>query len=364
MRGPRDEVAHASHPCGRSSIPSAEKLRGGSPACDDVAVRLFDKKFGADFLAGVPAAPGVYRFHDGAGGLLYVGKAGSLRRRLAQYRTAGRKKTERKRRALVKAATTLTWEVCESELAAALTEIRLIQTLRPRRNVASAFPFLYPFIGILVDGRETFLCLTTRPEAFPAFQLHGAYRSREVTGEAFHALARLLRFVGHPISRARCREIGGAPRSVLLGFRRLPRETPSGLAELFRGARARRSRRSRSSCWITPERWPAARRSRKIWPPSRSSSTPRPARCPGPERRRATRPTRYPSGSATCSSPRPAGRYAPRLDGSAGPGCVTALRLHTPPSFLQRSSSDMEERATDVTSFRMTRSRPGYVIRP
>lgn len=235
MRGPRDEVAHASHACGQSSIPSAEKLRGGSPACDDVAVRLFDKKFGADFLAGVPAAPGVYRFHDGAGGLLYVGKAGSLRRRLAQYRTAGRKKKERKRRALVKAATTLTWEVCESELAAALTEIRIIQTLRPRRNVASAFPFLYPFIGILVDGRETFLCLTTRPEAFPAFQFHGAYRSREVTGEAFHALARLLRFVGHPISRARCREIGGAPRSVLLGFRRLRHETPSGLAELFRG---------------------------------------------------------------------------------------------------------------------------------
>src|SRR4029450_6679970 len=47
MRGPREEVAHASHACGRSSIPSAEKLRGGSPACDHVAVRLFDKKFGA-----------------------------------------------------------------------------------------------------------------------------------------------------------------------------------------------------------------------------------------------------------------------------------------------------------------------------
>src|SRR4029453_166086 len=151
------------------------------------------------------------------------------------YRTAGRKKTERKPRALVKAATTLTWEGCESELAAALTEIRLIQTLRPRRNVASAFPFLYPFTGTLVDGRETFLCLTTRPEAFPAFQLHGVYRSREVTGEAFHALARLLRFVGHPISRARGGEAGGAPGSVLRGSPRLPREPPSGWAELSGG---------------------------------------------------------------------------------------------------------------------------------
>ena len=171
-------------------------------------MRLFDQRFGVDFLAGVPTAPGVYRFLDAAGALLYVGKAGSLRRRLAQYRTAGRKKNERKRRALVKAAATITWEVCASDLAASLTEIRLIQTLRPRRNVASAFPFLYPYIGIRVDGRETFFCLTTGPEAFPSFELHGAFRSRDATGEAFHALARLLRFVGHPIPRARQRIIG------------------------------------------------------------------------------------------------------------------------------------------------------------
>lgn len=207
-------------------------------------MRLFDQKFGADFLAGVSAAPGVYRFLDAAGALLYVGKAGSLRRRLAQYRTAGRKKKERKRRALVKAAATITWEVCESDLAASLTEIRLIQTLRPRRNVAGAFPFLYPFLGMRVDGRETFFCLTTRPEAFPSFELHGAYRSRDATGEAFHALARLLRFVGHPIPRARDRIIGAAARnssaaarhSIIIGFRRLPLDTPPGWSQLFRGA--------------------------------------------------------------------------------------------------------------------------------
>ena len=215
-------------------------------------MRLFDQRFGVDFLAGVPTAPGVYRFLDAAGALLYVGKAGSLRRRLAQYRTAGRKKNERKRRALVKAAATITWEVCASDLAASLTEIRLIQTLRPRRNVASAFPFLYPYIGIRVDGRETFFCLTTGPEAFPSFELHGAFRSRDATGEAFHALARLLRFVGHPIPRARQRIIGetayssaaaavyssaaAAVYSKVIGFRRLPVEASTGWSALLRGA--------------------------------------------------------------------------------------------------------------------------------
>lgn len=198
-------------------------------------MRLFDQKFGADFLSGVPTQPGVYRLYDEAGVLLYVGKAANLRRRLGQYRTAGRKKRERKRRALVKAATGITWEVCESALTAALTEIRLIQTLRPPRNVTSAFPFLYPFLGIRLEGGETYFCLTTSPAAFPAFDLHGAFRSREVTGEAFFSLMRLLHFVGHPVPRHRCRRFATAAHSHVVGFRRLPGEVATGWRQLLRG---------------------------------------------------------------------------------------------------------------------------------
>jgi excinuclease UvrABC nuclease subunit len=199
-------------------------------------VRLFDTKFGPAFLAGAPAGPGVYRIYDAAGALLYVGKAANLRRRLGQYRTAGRKKEERKRRALVKAAARIEWDACDSALAAALAEIRLIQTLRPPRNVAAAFPFLYPFVGIRREDRETYFCLTTSPDAFPGFDLHGAFRSREVTGEAFFSLMRLLRFVGHPVPRHRCRRLGIARHSHVLGFRRLPAEAPDAWRRLLAGA--------------------------------------------------------------------------------------------------------------------------------
>ena len=199
-------------------------------------MRLFDEKFGRDFLGGVPAAPGVYRFYDAAGALLYVGKATSLRRRLGQYRTAGRKKKESKRRALVEAAARIEWDSCESALAAALTEIRLIQTLRPRRNIATAFPFLYPFVGIYAEDREVYFCLTTSPGAFPAFDFHGAFRSREVTGEAFFSLMRLLRFMGHPVPRHRCRRLGRSPHSYIVGFRRLPAEAPDLWGRLLAGA--------------------------------------------------------------------------------------------------------------------------------
>ena len=198
-------------------------------------MRLFDQKFGARFLTEVPAAPGVYRFHDGAGVLLYIGKAVNLRRRLGQYRLAGRRKKERKRRALVKAAARITWEVCESPLAAALAEIRLIQTLRPPRNVASAYPFLYPFVGIAAEGDEIYFCLTTSPGAFPSVAFHGAFRSRDVTREAFFALATLLRYVGHPVPRHRCRRLGVARHSHVRGFRRLPAGSAAAWSGLLRG---------------------------------------------------------------------------------------------------------------------------------
>ena len=199
-------------------------------------MRIFDRKFGVDFLAGVPHEPGIYRLYDGAGGLLYVGKARNLRRRLAQYRTADRTKKGRKRRALVRSADRIEWQVCASELEASLTEIGLIQALRPRRNVAGAFPFLYPFIGIQVSGADTRFCLTTSPEAFAAFELHGAFRSREVTREAFFALMRLLRFVGHPTVR-RPHARSSVPRhSHLCTFRRLPGDWPRLWKALLRGA--------------------------------------------------------------------------------------------------------------------------------
>jgi GIY-YIG catalytic domain-containing protein len=198
-------------------------------------VRIFDRKFGVDFLATVPLEPGVYRLYDPAGALLYVGKARNLRRRLAQYRTTRRTKKDRKRRELVRLADRIEWQACASELEASLTEIGLIQTLCPRRNVASAYPFLYPFIGIQVDGGDTRFCLTTSPEAFGAFELHGAFRSREVTREAFFALMRLLRFVGHPAPR-RAQDRLRVPRhSHVFTFRRLPRDWAEPWTALLRG---------------------------------------------------------------------------------------------------------------------------------
>jgi excinuclease ABC subunit C len=217
-------------------VPADKCFVGSARALGQWRVRIFDRKFGADFLATIPREPGIYRLYDAAGGLLYVGKARDLRRRLAQYRTARRTRKDRKRRALVRSADRIEWQVCASELEASLTEIGLIQALRPRRNVAGAFPFLYPFVGIQVDGADTRFCLTTSPEAFAAFELHGAFRSRDVTREAFFALMRLLRFVGHPTARRPRHRLGVPRHSHVCTFRRLPRDWPALWSALLRGA--------------------------------------------------------------------------------------------------------------------------------
>src|SRR4029077_9872776 len=166
-----------------------------------MAVRNFDRKFGAEFLESLPGAPGVYLVYDRQYELIYVGKAKNLKRRLAQYRNTLRRKKHRRMRGIVKEAARIEIQCAESDLDACLTEVVLIQKHRPRWNIVGAYSFLYPLIGIRsADGNLDF-CMTTSPEAllkeFPGFEFHGAFRSRQITGDAFFGLMRLLTYAGH-----------------------------------------------------------------------------------------------------------------------------------------------------------------------
>jgi len=87
------------------------------------------------FLDSVPEGPGIYRFFDEEGELLYVGKAANLRRRLrAHAASAAAGSTRKVTRALARLARV---ELAEagSELEALLEEARAIRRERPRDNV-------------------------------------------------------------------------------------------------------------------------------------------------------------------------------------------------------------------------------------
>jgi excinuclease ABC subunit C len=193
---------------------------------------LFDRLLGSDFLDGVPSVPGIYRVFDEGDALVYVGKAKNLRRRLAQYRNASRRKRHAKMRAIVRAARRVEVATCSSHLAACLLEARLIQEHRPRFNVAGAFHFLYPFIGLRDREGDLGLCYATQPDRFPEYALHGAYRSRAATREAYWACVDLLRYLV-PAERRGAEPV---PRySFVRVFRRLAAEWTAPLTAFFRG---------------------------------------------------------------------------------------------------------------------------------
>jgi hypothetical protein len=220
--------------------------------------RDFDRRLGDDFLATVPRQPGVYRVLDARGVVVYVGKAVNLRRRLAQYRNATRRKKHRKMREIVKSASSVAFEPCATELEAELREAALIRELRPRWNAAMAFSFLYPMIGLgRTDAGPFSIALSSRPDERADLAWHGAYRSREITGEAFFALVRLLGHVGHRekiVRRAR------GERTYAFAFRRVPRGSVESWTAFLRGE----DRGALTSLVLELAEKPKARRDRAV----------------------------------------------------------------------------------------------------
>src|SRR6266446_2538970 len=202
-----------------------------------MAARNFDLKFGSEFLESLPGSPGVYLVYDQQDELIYVGKAKNLKRRLSQYRNNLRRKKHRRTRGIVKEATRIEIQRAETDLDACLAETMLIQKYRPRWNIVGAYSFLYPLIGIRSANGNIEFCMTSTPEALlkecPGFDFHGAFRSRRITGNAFFALMRLLRFVGHVNPRDRRNRI---PRySYIFSFRRLPSKWAGVWASFYKG---------------------------------------------------------------------------------------------------------------------------------
>jgi excinuclease ABC subunit C len=98
--------------------------------------------------ATIPDAPGSYQFKDAAGRVIYVGKASSLRNRLANYfhthlppRTA----------AMVAAAETVEWIQVRNEVEALMLEFSLIKQHRPRFNIRLRDDKSYPFLAVTVE---------------------------------------------------------------------------------------------------------------------------------------------------------------------------------------------------------------------
>jgi excinuclease ABC subunit C len=94
----------------------------------------------------LPDSPGVYLFKGDKGKILYVGKARSLRKRVATYFNAGGETT--KTDALLRSFREIETIVTRTELEALLLENTLIKKHRPRYNVCLRDDKTYPYIKV------------------------------------------------------------------------------------------------------------------------------------------------------------------------------------------------------------------------
>ncbi len=162
----------------------------------------------------VPDAPGVYRFRDQHGRVIYVGKAKSLRQRLGSYfqDQAG---LHPRTQTMVATAASVDWTVVATEVEALQLEYSWIKEFDPRFNVRYRDDKSYPYLAVTLD------------EAYPRVQVMRGAKRKGVRyfGPYSHAWAiretvdLLLRvFPARTCSNGVFRRAGQVGRPCLLGY--------------------------------------------------------------------------------------------------------------------------------------------------
>ena len=115
-----------------------------------------------EFLRTLTTRPGIYQMLGADGGVLYIGKAGNLRKRLGSYFRKG--SLSQKTRALMEQVADIQVTVTHTEGEALLLESNLIKQIKPRYNILLRDDKSYPYIYLSSD------------QEFPRLTLHRGAR--------------------------------------------------------------------------------------------------------------------------------------------------------------------------------------------
>ncbi len=163
-----------------------------------------------------PDLPGVYLYRGSAGDVIYVGKALSLRRRLANYLQAALGgegvRVSAKEREMIGRAASLEWIVTSNEVEALLLEDNLIKEHRPAFNIRLRDDKSYPYIMITIEDEYPRVMFTRQPHRKGDLYF-GPYASAAKVRDTLDVLGRVF-----PVRTCRGREPGRPSGSPCLQF--------------------------------------------------------------------------------------------------------------------------------------------------
>ncbi|HYH61734.1 MAG TPA: excinuclease ABC subunit UvrC [Solirubrobacterales bacterium] len=136
----------------------------------------------------LPDEPGVYIFRDTEGKVLYVGKATSVRKRVAGH-FSGKTRT----RAMTEQAASIEFLVTNTEADALLAEQQFIKRHRPTYNIRLRDDKSYPYIAISLD-EEFPRVYFTRERHRSARLYFGPYSNAKRTRETLEILGKLFQY--------------------------------------------------------------------------------------------------------------------------------------------------------------------------
>ncbi len=140
----------------------------------------------SDRAADLPDSPGVYLFHDAAGELLYVGKARSIRKRVASHFSHGETR-------LTSRIDRIDFLVTATEAEALLAEQSFIKRHRPRFNIRLRDDKSYPYVCVSLDEDYPRVYFT-REKHRAGRAYFGPFSSAKRVRETLDLLGRLFQF--------------------------------------------------------------------------------------------------------------------------------------------------------------------------
>lgn len=138
----------------------------------------------------IPELPGVYRFRDSDGRVIYVGKAKSLRQRLSSY-FADVWTLHPRTQQMVTTATGVDWVTVSTEVEALQLEYTWIKEFEPRFNVRYRDDKSYPYLAVTL-GEEYPRLQVMRGEKRPGVRYFGPYTHVWAIRETFDLLLRVF----------------------------------------------------------------------------------------------------------------------------------------------------------------------------